>query len=131
MLSLCVPGSIETPEYDPAGCVVADGVTGIGVCPSPYHRKSVYVRHAEERYTWEETVAGVNIGGAVPVRWRGCQWGCLDFLDEEGRGEGEGDADGDEDVEMNEAEEKDMGVVQLIKFAPEDYADFSQDIGQS
>ncbi|KAL0953729.1 hypothetical protein HGRIS_004920 [Hohenbuehelia grisea] len=60
-------------------------ITGAAVCPSPRHRdqdNAVFVMHAEERFTWENVVAGVNVGGAVPVRWRGCQWGCLDFLDE-------------------------------------------------
>lgn len=36
--------------------------------------------HVEQRLTWERKIAGLNVGGAVPVRWRGCQRGCLDFL---------------------------------------------------
>jgi hypothetical protein len=46
-------------------------------------RPGVFVRHAEERYTWEETVAGLSVGveGGVPVLWRGCSVGCLSFLD--------------------------------------------------
>ena len=36
--------------------------------------------HVEQRFTWERRIAGVDVGGAVPVRWRGCQQGCLDFL---------------------------------------------------
>ena len=36
--------------------------------------------HVEQRLTWERRVAGLDVGGAVPVRWRGCQRGCLDFL---------------------------------------------------
>lgn len=46
----------------------------------------MFVAHAEERFTWEAEVAGVKIAGGggsgcVPVRWRGCGRGCLDFLD--------------------------------------------------
>ena len=36
--------------------------------------------HAEQRFTWEHRIAGLEVGGVVPVRWRGCQRGCLDFL---------------------------------------------------
>src|ERR1700722_4922134 len=88
VLDACAPGSI--PISASSRCIdyhsrLADdhGITGLGVCPSPQHgaHKEVFVRHAEERYTWERIVAGVNVGGAVPVLWRGCQWGCLDFLD--------------------------------------------------
>lgn len=28
-------------------------------------------------------MAGVDVGGAVPLRWRGCLAGCLDFLEQE------------------------------------------------
>jgi hypothetical protein len=43
----------------------------------------VFVTPAEERYTWETVVAGVDVGGSVPLKWRGCLCGCLDFLDAE------------------------------------------------
>lgn len=33
------------------------------------------------RYTWETRVAGKHLPTAVPVQWRGCCLGCLDFLD--------------------------------------------------
>ena len=72
-------------------------LTGISICPSPRHRNPdgswrggrvpVYVHHAEERWTWEEVVAGVRVGAdgvagfGVPMRWRGCSRGCLAFLD--------------------------------------------------
>ncbi|OJT12912.1 hypothetical protein TRAPUB_10543 [Trametes pubescens] len=62
----------------------------ISVCPSPAHvgqtRTPVFVRAAEERFTWEEVIAGVRVGGdgvggvGVPVRWRGCGHECLAFL---------------------------------------------------
>ena len=44
---------------------------------------------AEERWTWEDTIAGVRVGAegigraGVPVRWRGCRRGCIAFLDPE------------------------------------------------
>ncbi|KAL1942971.1 hypothetical protein VTO73DRAFT_4642 [Trametes versicolor] len=65
----------------------------ISVCPSPAHigqtHAPVFVRAAEERFTWEEDIAGVRVGGdgvggvGVPVRWRGCGHDCLAFLDSE------------------------------------------------
>ncbi|KAL0581961.1 hypothetical protein V5O48_000018 [Marasmius crinis-equi] len=57
-------------------------VTGKGKCYSPRHAGTIstFVIPAEERFTWEHTVAGVSNLGHVPIRWRGCQKGCLDFL---------------------------------------------------
>jgi len=68
-----------------------------GRCPSPRHAQvSVsgpwpwarlgppFVLPAEERYTWVGELAGVRVGettGGVPLLWRGCGRGCLDFLD--------------------------------------------------
>lgn len=57
--------------------------TGTGTCPNPAHRGRLFVRHASERFSWERRIAGVDVGGAVPIRWRGCLGTCLDFLDEE------------------------------------------------
>lgn len=71
----------------------------IGRCPSPRHTPTVVVNQpwpwprlgppfimpAEERYTWVGELAGVRIGestGGVPIFWRGCGKGCLDFLDQ-------------------------------------------------
>jgi len=70
-----------------------------GRCPSPRHCGAAqvarpwawarlgppFVLHAEERYTWVSELAGVRVGettGGVPLLWRGCGPGCLDFLDE-------------------------------------------------
>ncbi|KAF8159651.1 hypothetical protein B0H34DRAFT_412508 [Crassisporium funariophilum] len=87
ILSVCVPRSILADELLPTSL---DGsnedetmrVTGIGVCPNPKHEQTqIFVRHAEQRFTWEPTIAGTSSGGQVPVRWRGCQQGCLDFLE--------------------------------------------------
>ena len=94
ILSTCVPYSVdpeEPPSMDNAGLAV----TGIGHCPSPRHcgreggqfNSGLFVRHAEERYTWEPIIAGIRVGGYVPVRWRGCQRGCLYFLENNGDGD--------------------------------------------
>ncbi len=56
---------------------------GIGICPSPLHTAvSVFVSHAEERFSWEYEVAGVRVSEreGVPMLWRGCSRGCLAFL---------------------------------------------------
>src|SRR6266851_4660653 len=72
-----------------------------GRCPSPRHCGAAqvarpwawawarlgppFVLHAEERYTWVSELAGVRVGettGGVPLLWRGCGPGCLDFLNE-------------------------------------------------
>lgn len=70
---------------------------GTGRCPSPRHGRAApaalpwarvgppFVQPAEERYTWVTELAGVRVGettGGVPLLWRGCGRGCLDFLDE-------------------------------------------------
>ncbi|KAG6857447.1 hypothetical protein H0H87_003514 [Tephrocybe sp. NHM501043] len=79
-IDICLPGSV----IPALGGHDAES-TGSGLCPSPRHQRlgtsRLYVQHAEERYTWETTVAGVELGGFVPIRWRGCELGCLDFLD--------------------------------------------------
>lgn len=61
---------------------------GIGTCMSPLHprhSRPVFVDHAVERFEWVHTIAGhpVHEDAGVPVRWRGCMPGCLDFLGED------------------------------------------------
>ncbi|KAF7356638.1 Leucine-rich repeat-containing protein 10B [Mycena venus] len=76
------PGSVDVdPSWKPAD----DDRPTLGFCPSPRHphRATVFVNPAEVRYTWETVVAGVDVGGGVPLKWRGCLWGCLDFLSPE------------------------------------------------
>jgi hypothetical protein len=70
-----------------------------GHCPSPQHCGAAaqiagpswpwarlgppFVLPAEERYTWVSELAGVRVGettGGVPLLWRGCGPGCLNFL---------------------------------------------------
>ena len=78
-----------------------------GRCPSPRHCGTAiaaaaqvagpswpwarlgppFVLPAEERYTWVSELAGVRVGettGGVPLLWRGCGPGCLDFLVDKG-----------------------------------------------
>ncbi|KAG9309506.1 hypothetical protein JVU11DRAFT_10479 [Chiua virens] len=72
-------------EYVPGSLRSEDASTGMGMvtCPNPAHRGRVFVRHASERFSWERRVAGVHVGGAVPLRWLGCLATCLDYLDQE------------------------------------------------
>lgn len=56
---------------------------GYARCANPKHRTNVFIGHAAERFTWERHIAGVNVGGTVPLRWRGCMQTCLGFLDQE------------------------------------------------
>ncbi|KAH9954662.1 hypothetical protein BC827DRAFT_1241677 [Russula dissimulans] len=72
------------------------GQKSSGRCPSPRHALAggpwawarvgpPFVLPAEERYTWVSELAGVRVGettGGVPLLWRGCGRGCLNFLDE-------------------------------------------------
>lgn len=42
-----------------------------------------FLHPAEERFVWVEKIAGHKVGeksGRVPLLWRGCSLGCLDFL---------------------------------------------------
>jgi hypothetical protein len=55
---------------------------GMGMCANPDHKGRFFVRHAAERFTWERRIAGVDVGGTVPLQWRGCMQTCLGFLDE-------------------------------------------------
>lgn len=94
-LNACIPGSVSamktispnsTPRtYKPAKSntnTADEFVMGINVCPCPSHRtRQVFVRHVEERFTWENKVGGILVGGMVPLLWRGCLSGCLAFLD--------------------------------------------------
>jgi hypothetical protein len=101
ILSTCVRYSVDPEEPSTSLDDPWSMVTGIGHCPSPRHRdpdrgqfnSGVFVRHAEERISWEPIIAGISVGGNAPVLWRGCQWGCLDYLDKDG---GVGNSDGPE-----------------------------------
>ncbi|KAJ7760521.1 hypothetical protein B0H16DRAFT_1532570 [Mycena metata] len=115
-------------DVDPFSVYPADeGPPSLGLCPSPHHgTESVFVTPAEERYTWERVVAGVDVGESVPLKWRGCLSGCLEFLSvgfevqaaspeiAEARASG---ADITE-MEMDEVNEGQDAVVTRVEFAP-------------
>jgi hypothetical protein len=86
ILSTCVPGSV-VPDHLilPSKTTTREEpnqVTGIGRCPNPMHGRNstAFVYHVEERFTWVECIAGIRLGGLAPLRWRGCEQGCLEFL---------------------------------------------------
>lgn len=58
----------------------------MGQQPWPWPRLGPpFIMPAEERYTWVTELAGMRVGestGGVPILWRGCGRGCLDFLDQ-------------------------------------------------
>ncbi|KZT63911.1 hypothetical protein DAEQUDRAFT_733305 [Daedalea quercina L-15889] len=140
-LRACLPSAVAKPAAQPSPskkphCAPHAGLSStpqdadeepppsIGVCPSPVHRAldggwvggrvPVFVRHAEERLTWEREVVGTDVkaecgGAGVPVRWRGCWKGCLDFLDP---GQDEPQA-GSEDGAMDVDEDGDVDVLLL------------------
>lgn len=77
-LGACVPGAVcpsdlmSQPRDD----------ISMGTCGNPYHQTEgrLFVRPVEQRLSWEKVIAGQNAGGMVPVMWRGCAHGCLEFL---------------------------------------------------
>ena len=71
----CSAAPALAPETSPAGSGAAMAWARLG---------PPFVMPAEERYTWVTEVAGVRVGettGGVPLLWRGCGRGCLEFLD--------------------------------------------------
>ncbi|KAG9126275.1 hypothetical protein FRC07_004127 [Ceratobasidium sp. 392] len=57
-----------------------------GTCPNAQHRADVkehglFVDPAEERFEWVKSLAGCELASPVPLLWRGCRAGCLDFLE--------------------------------------------------
>jgi len=118
-----------------------DTPSGFSVCPSPIHRTAddawvdgrvpVFVQHAEERFTWEQVIAGLDVGSqggpmGVPVRWRGCGRGCLDFLDVVEEKTVEQGNDHDHDVEMDLETEQDDNTdgVQVVDLGTGGLGDF-------
>jgi hypothetical protein len=77
----------------------------MGTCGNPNHQGRIFVKAVEQRLSWEKVIAGQNAGGMVPVMWRGCEHGCLDFLGET------------DDVAMDE----DSEVVQQIELGGLDF----------
>ncbi|KAF7982610.1 hypothetical protein HWV62_27646 [Athelia sp. TMB] len=144
VLNACIPESVSAPKTmspnsTPRACLrtriqsvlsaeVEDEILGAGVCPNPAHsRKSAYVRHVEERFTWVDVIAGVSVGQDVPIKWRGCSKGCLSFLDgdEIVNSDAAMAIDLDSEMEMDEDED----VIQPIIFSPSAFGaeDFEDD----
>ncbi|KAJ7601080.1 hypothetical protein C8J56DRAFT_25705 [Mycena floridula] len=123
VLDACDPGSVYVDEEEPIGHQAGRSdyfeVTGIGKCPNPLHDSKVspgagiFVMHAEEAFSWESCVAGCRIGEAIPVKWRGCSRGCLDFL-----------------VPHSDGDERDIGVSEdddVVQFLPLSTGGFTED----
>ncbi|KXN86604.1 p53-induced protein with a death domain [Leucoagaricus sp. SymC.cos] len=105
ILDACIPNSVC--QSDLMG--KPQGDISMGSCGNPSHQAEgrIFVRPVEQRLSWEKVIAGQNTGGMVPVMWRGCAHGCLNFLKSE-----EGPAEA-EDIEM--AVDEEDGVVQQIE----------------
>ncbi|KAF9531790.1 hypothetical protein CPB83DRAFT_848741 [Crepidotus variabilis] len=134
VLAICVPGSVATNDYghsksyasssilDSDSSFRAWPVTGIGRCPNPEHTlestSSIFVQHVEERYTWVDSISGIKLGGFAPLRWRGCERGCLRFLDppEPEPREEEVEDESTVTVEQNGEVADGEGVIQAIRF---------------
>lgn len=111
-MASCVPGSIASLKSALSSYQNRDYTIEYArsLCSSPRHselidgkyRLPVFFNHAEERITWEKRVAGLEIGGktGIPIRWRGCSPGCLDYL---GPSEGQDD-DWDHSMEVDNSE---------------------------
>jgi hypothetical protein len=96
IISRCAPGAVAKstgggssgkPKTNMIGLRDFDARYGAplhyGLCPSSKHGgiRHPFYYHAEERITWETHVGRINFGTQrVPIRWRGCSRGCLDFL---------------------------------------------------
>ncbi len=48
---------------------------------------SCFSEPAEERFEWVKRINEVDVGGLIPVEWRGCSYGCLGFLEEPDMGD--------------------------------------------
>ncbi|KAG8836694.1 hypothetical protein FRC18_010841 [Serendipita sp. 400] len=82
------------PKYDLAYSVCPNRLHGIGV-------RRTFIHPAETRYRWIRSIGNADTGGRVPLQYRGCARGCLDFLEEMYPGEEEdSNAAGDDDFEF-------------------------------
>ena len=48
---------------------------------------SCFSEPAEVRYEWVKRINEVDVGGLIPIEWRGCSYGCLEFLEEPDMGD--------------------------------------------
>ncbi|PVG04744.1 hypothetical protein CPB86DRAFT_746810 [Serendipita vermifera] len=69
------------------------------VCPNREHGVGVrktFIQPAEIRYRWVKQIASADTGGLIPLQYRGCESGCLDFLED--AFVEDGDEPGDDDT---------------------------------
>ncbi|EIN09397.1 hypothetical protein PUNSTDRAFT_142973 [Punctularia strigosozonata HHB-11173 SS5] len=107
ILSACAPGSVSRPA--PAFLDKQPPTT------------SVFAHPAEQKLIWTRDVAGISLPEEVPLLWRGCMPGCLDFLDGVESGAGMVDVDMGEKPDVVPVTPERMRRVQ---FRSQDY-DFS------
>jgi hypothetical protein len=90
-LRACAPEAVARSTNDkpqaarpPASRVRQGTPVFFGVCPSPAHAtRHAFYEHAEECMSWEARVGQAEFGSQpVPMLWRGCMPGCLDFLED-------------------------------------------------
>lgn len=70
------------------------------ICPNREHGIGVgrtFLNPAEIRYRWVRQIGSADTGGPIPLRYRGCEPHCLDFL-EDAFYEEDGDEPGDDDI---------------------------------
>jgi len=81
----------------------------------------------EERFTWEKTVAGLHVGGIVPIKWRGCSKGCLVFMDRDKADAdvqpGYANSSRDTQMAVDDDVEMDDSVVQPVSLAQTGFGD--------
>ena len=148
ILNACVPESVSahktiSPNVTPQGSKhilsgsrsdtnVDRDVMGLSVCPNPSHRsRTVFVRHMEERFTWEKVIATVQVGATAPMKWRGCLRGCLAYSDSNKANSldpvvqlGLGNRGGDTQMVVDDGDaEMDSSVVQLVSLAQDGFGD--------
>ena len=78
-------GSATYPSFYPAGAPTSLHLH-MSHKDSARPSAGLYLRHVEERLEWVKTIAGVKISvndicQSVPILWRGCSLGCLQFLE--------------------------------------------------
>jgi hypothetical protein len=60
------------------------------LCPNQQKHigvSSCFSEPAEVRYQWVKRINEVDVGGLIPVEWRGCSYRCLEFLEEPDMGD--------------------------------------------
>ncbi|CAG7851505.1 SubName: Full=Uncharacterized protein {ECO:0000313/EMBL:CCA70115.1} [Serendipita indica DSM 11827] len=80
------------PQYDLRYSVCPNKEHGVGV-------RKTFIAPAEIRYRWVKKIGAADTGGRVPLQYRGCGPGCLNFL-EEMFGDSDVEEPGDDDFEF-------------------------------